>query len=51
MQHAALSITTLLHPVSRPWGLDYTNPNFVTYANSYGAVGHKPGRLLKVLLQ
>lgn len=23
------------------WGLDYTNPNFVGYANSYGAVGHK----------
>ena len=23
------------------YGLDYTNPNFVGYANSYGAVGHR----------
>jgi acetolactate synthase-1/2/3 large subunit len=24
------------------FGLDYRNPNFVQYAESYGAVGHKP---------
>lgn len=24
------------------FGLDYTNPDFVAYANSYGAIGHKP---------
>ena len=24
------------------FGLDYANPDFVTYANSYGAIGHRP---------
>ncbi len=24
------------------WGLDYVNPDFVQYANSYGAMGHRP---------
>ncbi len=24
------------------FGLEYTNPNFVTYAESYGAIGHRP---------
>jgi acetolactate synthase-1/2/3 large subunit len=23
------------------WGLEYSNPDFVTYANSYGAIGHR----------
>ena len=24
------------------WGLDYKNPDFVKYAESYGAIGHRP---------
>ena len=24
------------------FGLDYANPDFVAYANSYGAIGHRP---------
>lgn len=24
------------------YGLDFTNPNFVTYAESFGAIGHRP---------
>jgi len=24
------------------FGLDYTNPDFVTYASAYGAIGHRP---------
>ncbi|MFT5521829.1 MAG: acetolactate synthase-1/2/3 large subunit, partial [Enterobacterales bacterium] len=24
------------------YGLDYTNPDFVKYAESFGAVGHRP---------
>jgi len=25
------------------YGLDYNNPDFVKYAESYGAIGHRPG--------
>ena len=25
------------------FGLEYSNPDFITYARSYGAVGHRPG--------
>lgn len=25
------------------FGLDFTNPDFVKYADSYGAIGHRPG--------
>ena len=27
----------------RDWGLEYGNPDFVKYAESYGAIGHRVG--------
>ena len=31
------------------WGLDYGNPDFVTYAESYGAHGHRIGSTEELL--